>query len=125
MSPKLKTYRKKESEPFRSITVWDVLYRHLAKVSGIIAVLVLGSITLLRCAPEDIPNVAKTIFSSNLFGWTGWIIAVIVLLIAAAFLKYDRKTKAKELSRLCDERDRLQEKLLKRAVSHSGNGNKK
>lgn len=124
MSSGRKTNRDKQPEQFRHITLWEVLYRHLAKVTGILAALILGSITLLRCAPEDIPKVAATIFTSNLFNWIGWIIATIVLLTTIVFLRYDHNIKARELDRVCKERDLLQEKLLQRAITHSGNRNK-
>ncbi len=108
----------KNTKPFMQRTFTDVLYKHFGKMSAYFAILVLGIIALIRAKPEDIPEIFKSIFISNIIFWVGWIIAAIFLIILLNTSRILRIYK-EEIDRVCKERDKLQEFLLKKAVERT------
>jgi hypothetical protein len=69
-------------------------------------------IAMLRADPKDIPTIVQTLVDSHSTALIGWSIAVIILVAAIVFIKLLSYVYDKEIERLCQERDKLQNKLL-------------
>ena len=108
-----------QAKPYGRVTSVEVFYRHGTMFAMSFVLLVLGSIALMRAKQEDIPKVLSAIFTSKVFCWMGWGVAILILLFSLILASIMWKIHQRELDRVCEERDRLQEKLLGKEVCHS------
>jgi hypothetical protein len=99
----------------------DVWYRHGGKFIAVAGTVILGGIAMIKARPEDIPVLVKSIFETDVFQWTGWIVAAVSILFSVVMVALHRNCR-KEIARLAQERSDLQSILIGRRVPHSGQG---
>ena len=75
-------------------------------------------LAVYRADPKDLPRMLEIVTSSNLIVAIFAITLVIVMSSAAILFKMQRLNYEREITRLADERDKLQAKLMERSDKH-------
>jgi formate-dependent nitrite reductase membrane component NrfD len=113
------------SKPVRRVT-WaqafrDVGIRFLSsgKFVPFLAFLLLF-IAIIRAPSDKMPEIVRTLADQSV-AWMlmGWIVAGVLLVVSILFFLGMRRLYLDEITRIKNERDDLQEKLIQRTLQHS------
>jgi hypothetical protein len=91
--------------------------RHPVLTSKNLSIVVTGAIlivALLKADSKDVPEIVKTVVSSNTMAIVGWTLAIVLLIGSVVFIRLLIKFYDQEMKRIARERDYLQAILIER-----------
>ena len=80
---------------------------------SIVVVATVLILAICRAETKDIPKIVETLFSSNTFATVGWVLLAVTVIIAILAIRFIMKRYETELERVCAERDKLQDHILR------------